>query len=90
MQVAAGQLRRWHNSPGSVGAWRSGKMFIVLSQRKTFADVDLFDDLAHLPRLLLVRGEREVRDLAWNYLGDCGEEWQWDDVLVGSSEVVSD
>ena len=76
MLVEAGQLRRWHNSPGSVGAWRAGKMFIVLSQKKTFADDDGVT--------------REVRDLAWYYLSDCGEEWQWDDVLAGSSEVVSD
>ena len=50
-------------------------MFIVLSQKKTFADDDGVT--------------REVRDLAWNYLTDGGEEWQWDDVLAGSSEVVS-
>jgi hypothetical protein len=49
-------------------------MFIVLSERKTF--VDSYGDI------------QDVQDLAWNYLGDCGEEWQWDDVLVGSSEVV--
>jgi len=76
VQVEVGQLRRWGVGPGSVGAWRSGKMFIVPSQRKTF--VDSYGDI------------QDVQDLAWNYLGDCGEEWQWDDVLVGSSEVVSD
>lgn len=76
MQVAAGQLRRWGVGPGSVGAWRSGKMFIVLSQRKTFVGDD---GVTH-----------DVQDLAWYYLSDYGEEWQWDDVLAGSSEVVSD
>ena len=69
-------MRRWGVGPGSVGAWRSGKMFIVLSQRKTFVDGS---GVTH-----------DVQDLAWYYLSDYGEEWQWDDVLVGSSEVVSD
>ena len=76
MQVEVGQLRRWHNSPGSVGAWRAGKMFIVLSQKKTFVGDD---GVTH-----------DVHDLAWYYLSDFGEEWQWDDVLACSSEVVSD
>ena len=76
MQVEVGQLRRWHNSPGSVGAWRSGNMFIVLSQKKTFVGDD---GVTH-----------DVQGPAWNYLSDGGDEWQWDDVLAGSSEVVSD
>jgi hypothetical protein len=49
-------------------------MFIVLSQKKTFADDD---GVTH-----------DVHDLAWYYLTGGGEEWQWDDVLAGSSEVV--
>lgn len=75
MQVEVGQLRRWHNSPSNTRARRAGKMFIVLSQRKTFVDDG---GVAHV-----------VKDLAWNYLGSRGEEWQWDDVLVRCSEVVS-
>jgi len=74
--VEVGQLRRWTGS----GRWRlsarGGGVFIVLSQRKTF--VDSYGDV------------QDVQDLAWNYLASGGEEWQWDDVLVGSSEVVSD
>jgi hypothetical protein len=76
VQVEVGQLRRWHNSPSNTRARRAGKMFIVLSQRKTFVGDDGVT--------------REVRDLAWNYLADGGEEWQWDDVLADRSEVVSD
>jgi len=75
VQVEVGQLRRWHNSPSNTRARRAGKMFIVLSQRKTFVDDE---GVAHV-----------VKDLAWNYLGSRGEEWQWDDVLVRCSEVVS-
>jgi hypothetical protein len=54
---------------------RGGGVFIVLSQRKTF--VDSYGDI------------QDVQDLAWNYLASGGEEWQWDDVLVGSSEVIN-
>jgi len=50
-------------------------MFIVLGQKKTFVGDD---GVTH-----------DVNDLAWYYLASGGEEWQWDDVLVGSSEVVS-
>jgi len=50
-------------------------MFIVLSERKEFVGDD--------------GCTYAVKDLAWNYLASGGEEWQWDDVLVGSSEVIS-
>ena len=76
MLVEAGQLRRWTGSGRWLPGVHAGKVFIVLSQKKTFADDDGVT--------------REVRDLAWNYLTDGGEEWQWDDVLAGSSEVVRD
>ena len=76
MLVEAGQLRRWTGS----GRWRlsarGGGVFIVLSQKKTFVGDD---GVTH-----------DVKDLAWNYLASGGEEWQWDDVLTCSSEVVSD
>lgn len=55
-------------------------MFIVLSQKKTFVGDDDFGKPVRV----------DVPDLAWYYLSDYGEEWQWDDVLMGSSEVVSD
>jgi hypothetical protein len=51
-------------------------MFIVLSLKKTFVGDG---GVTH-----------DVHDLAWYYLSDFGEEWQWDDVLACSSEVVSD
>jgi len=73
--VEAGQLRRWWDSPGRVGARRAGRVFIVLSQKKTFVGDD---GVTH-----------DVHDLAWNYLADGGEEWQWDDVLVRCSEVIN-
>ncbi len=75
MQVEVGQLRRWTGSGRWLRGERDGGVFIVLSQRKTF--VDSYGDI------------QDVQDLAWNYLASGGEEWQWDDVLVGSSEVIN-
>ena len=75
MLVEAGQLRRWTGSGRWLRGVRDGRVFIVLSQKKTFVGDD---GVTH-----------DVQDLAWNYLGSRGEEWQWDDVLVRCSEVVS-
>jgi hypothetical protein len=76
VQVEVGQLRRWTGS----GRWlvpgvHAGKMFIVLSRKKTFVGDD---GVTH-----------DVQGPAWNYLSDYGEEWQWDDVLARCSEVIN-
>ena len=77
MLVKAGQVRRWTGwAVGGLRGRRAGGVFIVLSERKTFVDA--------------LGVTHDVQDLAWNYLSGGQEEWQWDDVIVGSSEVVSD
>lgn len=71
MQVEVGQLRRW--GTGS-HAWRPGKVFIVLSERKEFVGDD--------------GCTYAVKELAWNCLEGGREEWNWDENISAGSEVV--